>query len=175
MRLPSWVAQNYIVRGDIAGTMCNRIYAIGDIHNHHNIDINRYQSTAVWRWIGSLRIFCLCVYSFVICCAPLGVLRPPIPLLVSTLGSFWVPWAALGPFGAPWVAMDVALLCLGRYSRFLTKLDVQFRATVLKSAACAQKLTSRNSSVDPGNPANPGKVAQGPQLPTPLHSRRGPG
>ena len=59
----------------------------------------------------------------------------------------------------------------------------------LKSAACHQKVTSRNSAPEipgspwiaadrPGSPriaADPGKVAQGPQLPTPLHSRRGPG
>ena len=45
----------------------------------------------------------------------------------------------------------------------------------LKSAACAQDLASRNSSADPGYPGYPGKVALGPLLATPLHSRRGQG
>ena len=41
-----------------------------------------------------------------------------------------------------------------------------------KSAACAEKVASWNSAPDPVDPVDPGKVAQGPQLPTPLHSRR---
>ena len=43
----------------------------------------------------------------------------------------------------------------------------------LRSAACAQDLASRNSSADPGYPPDPVKVALGPLLRTPLHSRRG--
>ena len=45
----------------------------------------------------SLRIFCLCVYSFVICWSPLGVFGAHFDLLETTLGNFWVPRAALGP------------------------------------------------------------------------------
>ena len=49
---------------------------------------------AIWRWIGSLRILCLCVYSFVICCSPLNVPGPHFAFLGMTLASFWLPWDA---------------------------------------------------------------------------------
>ena len=41
------------------------------------------------------------------------------------LGAFGQP---LDHFGTPWNAMEVALVRLGTFSSFLTKLDVQFRA-----------------------------------------------
>ena len=45
--------------------------------------------------------------------------------LFLSLAQLWGPFGSLGQpldhFGEPWVAMEVALGCLGAYSRFLTK------------------------------------------------------
>ena len=79
-----------------------------------------YEPAAVWRWIGSLRVFSLCVYSFLICLFFLGVFGAHFALLGATLGfllgalgapwapkgpslaSFWAPLAPLGLRGAIW-------------------------------------------------------------------------
>ena len=80
---------------------------------YHNIyiciythEVYKYYSAAVWRWIGSLRVFCLCVYSFVICWSHLVVFGTHFAILLS-LGrlwaSFWEPLGRLGlPRGPPW-------------------------------------------------------------------------
>ena len=56
-----------------------------------------------------------------------------------------------------------------------TKLTVQSRADGFQVRSLHIKVASRNSSAVPTNSHNHAKVAQGPQLPTPLHSCRGPG
>ena len=75
-----------------------------------------------------LRIFCLCVCSFVISWRhPLGALRRPFSVLGFDFGFFL---DALGQpldhFVTPW-SMEVALVCQGTFCNF-DKLDVQFRA-----------------------------------------------
>ena len=73
--------------------------------------------------------------------------------------SFCFPWAdvefllgrfgqPLNHFGAPWVALEVALVCLGRLTRFLLQLDRTSNSEqmLLKYDACAQKVASRVSS-----------------------------
>ena len=77
---------------------------------------------------GSLRIFCLCVYCFGICCSCLGVFGVHFRFLGKTSGSFWVLWAALGPL---WGALGCHGGRLGLPKAIwssLTKLDIQFRA-----------------------------------------------
>ena len=105
-----------------------------------------------------MRIFCSCVYSFVICCSPLCVPRPPFPFLGLTLGSFWVllgsPWTTLGRLGLPWrspwsVSGDVV--------GFGQNWTSNSKQMALKYDACAQKMACRNYS------------------PAPPYSRPGPG
>ena len=112
-------------------------------------------------------ILFMCIY-FEICWSPLGVFGPHFALLGPTLGLLLGPFGHLGHLGLPSTA----------WGDFGSKMDVLSEQMALKYATCAQKVTSRNSA--PAAPAaaaadNPGKVAQEPQLPTPLHSRRGPG
>ena len=132
-----------------------------------------------------MRILRLCVYSFLICWSPLGVFETHFALLEATLGfllgAFEPPWAPKGPslaslwrpfgsLGTPWNHLGHLGLPSGAWADFGSKMDVLFRANGLQERACAQKVTSRTSA--PRAPY-PHKVAQEPQLPTPLHSRRG--
>ena len=66
-----------------------------------------YLPPAVWRWIGIVRIFCLCVHSVVICCFPLGVFRRPFPLLEKTVGSLGALRQPLDHSGLLRVAMEI--------------------------------------------------------------------
>ena len=45
---------------------------------------------------SGLHIFRLYVYSFVICCSPLGVFGGHFDFLGVTLASLWLPWDAGG-------------------------------------------------------------------------------
>ena len=53
-----------------------------------------------------MRVFCLCVYSFVICWSPLGVFGAHFAFLGVTLGCL------LGAFGAPWAPKGLSLASL---------------------------------------------------------------
>ena len=61
-----------------------------------------------------MRIFCLCVYSFVICWSPLGVFGAHFGFhgvtLGVLLGAFGAPWA---PRGSPWRHFGLPLAPLG--------------------------------------------------------------
>ena len=90
-----------------------------------------------------MRVFPLCVYSFVICWSPLNGFGTHFALLGPTLGLL------LGPFGTPWAPKGVSLASLwppwgslgtprghlehlglprGAWDDFGSKMDVQFRA-----------------------------------------------
>ena len=43
-----------------------------------------------------MRIFCLHVYGFVICCSPFNALGVNFAFLGMTLASLWLPWDAGG-------------------------------------------------------------------------------
>ena len=90
-----------------------------------------------------MRVFCLCVYSFVICWFPLGVFGAHFVLLGATLGfllgAFGAPWAPKGPslaslwspfgsLGTPWGHLGHLGLPRGAWDDFGSKMDVQFRA-----------------------------------------------
>ena len=140
-----------------------------------------------------MRTFCLCVYSFAICWSPLIVFGDHFAFLGATLGfllgtfgaprapkgvslaSFWPPFGSLG---TPWGHLGHLGLPSGAWDDFESKWTSVSVIIWSVCHACAQKVTSRNSAA--AAPAVPGahngpKVAQEPQLPTPLHSRRGPG
>ena len=62
--------------------------------------IYTYWSAAVWLWIGSMRVVCLCVYSFVICWSPLNVSGTYFAFLGATLGLILKAFgASLAPKG----------------------------------------------------------------------------
>ena len=134
-----------------------------------------------------MRVFCLCVYSFLICWFLVGVFGTHFALLEQLWNSFWELLGRLGlPRGFPWRHFGFPLTPLGRRGTIWGTLGSQVELgmalgqkwtpnseqMILKYATCAQKVTSRNLAV---NAAYGRKVAQEPQLPTPLHSRRGPG
>ena len=80
-----------------------------------------YSPAAVWRWIGS------CIHIF-LCFV---IYRPPlVPFghLFLFFGRRWAPFERqlLTHIRIPWDAMEVALVCLGIFSIFLTKLDDNF-------------------------------------------------
>ena len=90
-----------------------------------------------------MRVFCLCVYSFVICWSHLIVFGAHFALLGATLGfllgAFGAPWAPKGlslaslwpPFGSlgtPWGHLGHLGLPRGAWDGFGSKMDVQFRA-----------------------------------------------
>ena len=94
-------------------------------------------------WIGSLRVFCLCEYSFLICWFPLGVFGAHFVLLGATvgflLGPFGAPrapkgpslaslWLPFGSLGTPWGHLGHLGLPRGAWDDFGSKMDVQFRA-----------------------------------------------
>ena len=134
-----------------------------------------------------MRVFCLCVYSFLICWFFFVSLELILLSLARLCASFWAPWAPKGlslaslglPFGSlgsPWSHLGHLGLPRGAWTDFGRKWTSNSEQMALKYATCAQKVTSRNSA--PAAPAAPAagyprKVEQEPQLPTPLHSRRG--
>ena len=126
----------------------------------------------VYVYIDLLFVGLLCV-SF---CSPWGDFGPPFGSLWGALGSqgalLGVPLAPLGRRGAIWGSLG----CQGELGMTLgPKGTSNSEQMALKQRACAQKVTSRNSGAYGAYAAYGPKVAQEPQLPTPLHSRRGPG
>ena len=90
-----------------------------------------------------MRVFCLCVYSFLICWSNLIVFGAHFALLAATLGfllgAFGAPWAPKGPslaslwcpfgsLGIPWGHLGHLGLPRGAREDFGSKMDVQFRA-----------------------------------------------
>ena len=60
-----------------------------------------------------MRVFCLCVYSFLICWFPLGVFGSHFALL-GPWASFWTPLGRLWlPRGCPWRHFGLLLAPLG--------------------------------------------------------------
>ena len=90
-----------------------------------------------------MRVFCLCVYSFVICWshlivfgAPFVLLGATLGLLLGALGAPWAPkgpslasfWSPFGSLGTPWGHLGHPGLPRGAWDDFGSKMDVQFRA-----------------------------------------------
>ena len=90
-----------------------------------------------------MRVFCLCVYSFLLCASPLDVLGAHFAVLGATLGvlleAFGAPWAPEGlsltslwlPFGSLGTPLDhLGHLGLpsGAWDDLGSKMDVQFQA-----------------------------------------------
>ena len=90
-----------------------------------------------------MRVFCLSVYSFVICWSHLIVFGAHFVLLGVTLGflarAFEAPWASKGPslpslwssfgsLGTPWGHLGHPGLPRGAWVDFGSKMEVQFRA-----------------------------------------------
>ena len=83
-------------------------------------------------------ILCMCTQVCDLMCS-LGCLST---FFSCPEGDFGVPLGPFGQpldhFGAPWVAVEVALVCLGRYGRFLRKLDVRFGQKPITSSLADQ-------------------------------------
>ena len=90
-----------------------------------------------------MRVFRLCVYSFVICWSHLKIFGAHFVVLGATLGfllgAFGAPWAPKGPslaslwspfgsLGTPWGHLGHLGLPRGAWDDFGSKMDVQFRA-----------------------------------------------
>ena len=86
-----------------------------------------------------MRVFCLCVYSFLICCLSFGSLELILLSLARLWASFWAPWAPKGPswaslwppfgsLGTPWGHLGHHGLPRGAWDDFGSKMEVQFRA-----------------------------------------------
>ena len=90
-----------------------------------------------------MRVFCLCVYSFVICWSHLIVFGAPFVLLGATLGFLlgalgapWAPkgpslasfWSPFGSLGTPWGHLGHPGLSRGAWDDFGSKMEVQLRA-----------------------------------------------
>ena len=90
-----------------------------------------------------MRVFCLCVYSFVICLSHLidfgphfALLGPTLGFLLGALGAPWAPkgpslasfWFPFGSLGTPWGHLGHLGLPRGAWDDFGSKMDVQFRA-----------------------------------------------
>ena len=85
-----------------------------------------------------MRVFCLCVYSFLICWFPLGVFGPHFAFLGATLGLILTAWARglslaslwplFGSLGTPWSHLRHLGLPRGAWDDFWSKMEVQFRA-----------------------------------------------
>ena len=139
-----------------------------------------------------MRVFCLCVYSFLICWFPLSVFGLHFAFLGATLGlllisigaprapkalSFASLWLPFGSLGTPWGHLGHLGLPSGARGDFGSKMDVQFRANAsqvrnLRTKSDLAELSCASAPRATRAPYGP-KVAQEPQLPTPLHSRRG--
>ena len=86
------------------------------------------------------------------------------------LGTFGQP---LDHFGASWFPFRSPCPAQAHVLGFQQNRTSDSEQMALKSTTCAQKVASRNHSANPANPANRHEVRLGPQLPTPVHSRRG--
>ena len=86
-----------------------------------------------------MRVFCLCVYSFLICWLSFGSLELILLSLARLWASFWAPWAPKGPslaslwppfgsLGTPWGHLGHHGLPRGAWDDFGSKMEVQFRA-----------------------------------------------
>ena len=90
-----------------------------------------------------MRVFCLCVYSFVTCWSHLIVFGAPFVLLGATLGfllgalgATWTPkgpslasfWSPFGSLATPWGHLRHPGLPRGAWDDFGSKMEVQFRA-----------------------------------------------
>ena len=90
-----------------------------------------------------MRVFCLGVYSFLICWFPLGgfgthfaVLGTTLGFLLGPFGAPWAPkghslpslWPPFGSLGTPWGYLGHLGLPNGAWDDFGSKMDVQFRA-----------------------------------------------
>ena len=141
-----------------------------------------------------MRVFRLCVYSFVICFSPLGVFGAHFALLGATLGLL------VGPFGAPWAPKGLSLASLwppcgslgipwghwghlglprGAWDDFGSKMDVQFQANGFQVARLRTKsnlaeLSPRSAiSTQSGARAaapNPTSLAPGPRMTVVKHT-----
>ena len=135
-----------------------------------------------------MRVFCLCVYSFVICWSHLIVFGAHFVFLGATLGSllgaFGAPWAPKGPslaslwspfgsLGTPWGHLGHPGLPRGAWDDFGSKMEVQFRANGSQVARLPAKNYLAEFSAFRRVCVYGPKVAQEPQLPTLLYSRRG--
>ena len=90
-----------------------------------------------------MRVFPLCVYSFVICWSPLNgfgthfaLLGPTLGFLLGPFGMPWAPkgvslaslWRPWGSLGTPWGHLGHLGLPSGAWDDLGSKMDVQFRA-----------------------------------------------
>ena len=90
-----------------------------------------------------MRVFCLCVYSFVICWSHLrvfgahfAVLGATLGILLGTFGAPWAPkgpslaslWSPCGSLGTPLGHLGHLGLPRGAWDDLGSKMDVQFRA-----------------------------------------------
>ena len=93
-----------------------------------------------------MRVFCLCVYSFVICWSHLIVFRclffhfallgVTLGFLLGAFGAPWAPkgpslaslWSPFGSLGTPWGHWGHLGLPRGAWDDFGSKMEVQFRA-----------------------------------------------
>ena len=138
-----------------------------------------------------MHVLSLCVYSFVICFS----LRVFLELILLSLGLGATLGVLLGPVRAPWApkGLSLASLCFllahlgcrwapldhlglpsGACDGFGSKWTSVSMIILSVCDACEQKVTSWNSRAAAPAAANAFKVAQESQLPTPLHSHRGP-
>ena len=112
--------------------------------------------------------------------APFGVHLAPLGVQLVAFGLHLAPFGV--PFGRLWGALGAlgaiggSLGCLRAYSRFLSKLDIQFRANVsqvprLHTKYCLAELIP-GSRQSPGSPGSTQSVTWA-AAPSPLHSRRG--
>ena len=128
-----------------------------------------------------MHIFCLCVFRFFDLLVAFGCL---LNSFSSTWADFEFLLGGLGQplnhFGAPWAAKEVALVRLGTYRR----LSTQQTGRLIPSKWLSRTMPAHKkwpSGTCPKSPAilaiyrNVPEMAQQPQLPTPLHSRPGPG
>ena len=69
----------------------------------------------------------------------LGVFWLPFPPLEQLCAPFGFLGQPFDHFGATWAAMEVVLVCLGRYSRCLTASDAQLRAKGFQVSSLRRK------------------------------------
>ena len=129
-----------------------------------------------------MRVFCLCVYSFVICWSHLIVFGAHFVALGATLGfllgAFGAPWAPKGPslaslwfpfgsLGTPWGHLGHLGLPRGAWTEFGSKMDVQFRANGFQVARLRTKRDLAELSARSDLSTQSGARAAAPN-PTPL-------
>ena len=85
------------------------------------------------------------------------------------LGCPWVDFGAhLTPFGLPLGPLGVPWGAQGNFLRFVENWTSNSEQMCLMYRAGAQNLANQNSPGGPAYPPDPAKVANGPQLATPL-------